>query len=105
MNSERDIQVGSTFIYKVQVYTPFNTLTGNKLTSDSVKVQYEIELLATNTLLELANSIKCISDLFIIKEVPDTKVDLTVLNTARVSFCSVVEIYIIVLRIWELKYS
>ncbi|KAF7265465.1 hypothetical protein GWI33_021120 [Rhynchophorus ferrugineus] len=75
-SSIKDIEPGSNFIYNVIIYVPFNTMTGTRLTSESLRLQYEIEILGSNTLMELADAIKCVSDHFIIKEVETTTLDL-----------------------------
>ncbi|XP_030760943.1 snRNA-activating protein complex subunit 3 [Sitophilus oryzae] len=75
----KDLQVSSTFINTINIFTPFSSCssTENRVTSDDLKIQYVIEVLGTNTLLDLANAIQCPSDNFIIKEIETTTLDFT----------------------------
>ncbi|CAG9769375.1 unnamed protein product [Ceutorhynchus assimilis] len=65
----KDIEPGSAFIQRVSILMPLDFLQGHKQSADYLRVQYEIDILSTQTLLDLANSIKCISDMLAIREV------------------------------------
>ncbi|XP_066253518.1 snRNA-activating protein complex subunit 3 [Euwallacea similis] len=66
---EPDIEPGSAFTYSVTVYRPINTLLNVRWTNQRVRAQYDIQVLNTTTLVELANRIKCVSDVFVTREV------------------------------------
>ncbi|XP_050308751.1 snRNA-activating protein complex subunit 3 isoform X2 [Anthonomus grandis grandis] len=81
-----DIKPGSTFIIKTLMHVPFvasNAMRQGKITNDHIRVQYDLELLATNTLLDLANAIKCPSDSLICKEVESIDVDFPDFKSAK----------------------
>ncbi|XP_060524140.1 snRNA-activating protein complex subunit 3 [Cylas formicarius] len=83
ITTPQDIDPGSTFIYNILVYQPFSTMTGQKLSIENLRIMYEIEAIGLNTLLDIANAIKCISDLFCFKEVENTEADLSKLVNAK----------------------
>ncbi|KAH1022368.1 hypothetical protein HUJ04_011783 [Dendroctonus ponderosae] len=58
------------------VYRPFSTVTDIKVTADQVRVNMELTVVHTTTLMELADSIKCATDAFAMREVENMDIQL-----------------------------
>lgn len=67
----KDLKPGQAFVYTLTVYRPLSTVVNSRprLTNGNLRPQYEILVLNSNTLIDLANVIQCVSDDFLTQEV------------------------------------
>lgn len=79
-----DIAPGTNFIFSVYVYKPYSICYGQRNSGEKMRFAMEIEALGTNRLTELVDSIQCISNSGLFKEVENTKVNLSILKDAKV---------------------
>lgn len=75
-NYVQDMCADEGFICKVLVYLPFSTASDIKATADQVRVNIELSVVHTTTLMELADSINCATDNFAMREVNNLDINL-----------------------------
>ncbi|KAG5867671.1 hypothetical protein JTB14_024938 [Gonioctena quinquepunctata] len=79
---------GSNFIYSILIYKPFTIDNGQKHSGEKLRFAYEIEALGTNTLSQVIDVHECMSNYAVLKEVENTKVNLSQFRNAKQEYPS-----------------